>query len=142
MFSATVPTQNTHRILMHSPDQKLPDADRITDLLADAHRALRDAVATAEDLDADDYAQLGDHLALIEALLDRGDLVDDSTSASLMRICAAANVVTDSREADTALLSFVADIQTACILVIRVRDLLDAEAAIQRYRRTRTGKIR
>ncbi|MFC2970150.1 hypothetical protein [Acidimangrovimonas pyrenivorans] len=70
-FPTTFPVNNTHRVLLFSPDQKVPDYKRIPDLGADALAALRAALRLIPEMSPGLARDLSDEIVALQARLDR-----------------------------------------------------------------------
>lgn len=82
-FPNTFPANNTHRVVLFSPDQKVPDYKRIPDLGANALAALRAALRLVPELSPDLARDLSDEIVALQARLDRRESFNEEALAEM-----------------------------------------------------------
>ncbi|KEO60288.1 hypothetical protein [Thioclava indica] len=125
-----IPSGNTHRIILSSPDQRTPDIDRIQDIAADATGALRAALQSVSELSEGVAEDIATELTALERRLELRDTIRDGARAEI-------TLCIDRLEAflpDETVEAFRDALTRALTLSQRVADLIAAEQDLRRIR--------
>ncbi len=83
VFPTTFPTNNTHRVVLFTPDRKAPDYKRIPELGADALAALRAALRRVPELSPEVARNLSEEIVALQVQLDQRTCLNDTALAAL-----------------------------------------------------------
>jgi hypothetical protein len=129
------PRENTHRVVVYTPDRPTRDSDRLEDIAADALAAAREALLLIRDLPEDLKAPVEAlQRRLASEVAEQAMLSDGFRSAAAALIEAFGAVFPDDGPGELA--KAVACLRAAQQSSLRVIDLLAAERAIGATRRT------
>lgn len=132
----TVPTQNHHRIELCRNDRTPRDADHITELAADAQALIRAALDSAYDLGGEIFEIFRDRVEKLANLFEQGEVLTDQARDLLVEIELEAIDAVDGYGPHPELERFAQQIHDGLDTVHRVRDLITAEAAVARLRKS------
>lgn len=129
-FPTTFPTNNTHRVVLFTPDRKAPDYKRIPELGADALAALRAALRLVSQLSPEVARDLSDEIVALHAQLDQRRCFND-TALAAMGCCAERLKQLDR---DDVAESFASHLSEALTHATRAADLIAAHREFTQLR--------
>jgi hypothetical protein len=125
--------ENSHRVVLFTPDRPIRDSDRLKDIAADALAAARDALLLIRDLPDEQKTSVEGLRGRLAAEVEEQAMLSDGFRTAAAALIEAFEEVDDD---SGVLLGAVACLRAARQNSLRVSDLLAAERAIGARRRT------
>ncbi len=129
-FPTSFPVQNTHRVVLFSPDRQRTDFKRLQDLGADATGALRSALRLVPDLSSDTARDLWAEIVALQDRLDRRDSFSNDALAEMAECLERLR----SLDRDEVAEAFADHLRAALTRATRVADLIAADQQFSRIR--------
>lgn len=134
MYPMTYPTQNSHRVVLLTPERKLSETTRLTDMTADALDHAREALSLTPGLEPDTQTALRAELRAVERHVTGRRILSDVARADLSAFIEAARYLLDTQDPEEILGTMLHAMGEAYDRSLRVTDLIAAEAEIAALR--------